>query len=532
MKKFLSVLIASLILLTACGKKEEIPTKLNDNYRNYYEIYVGGFYDSNGDGIGDLKGITQKLSYLNDGDPKTKSDIGIDGIWLMPINPSPTYHKYDVKDYYSIDPQYGTMEDFNELTAACKKAGVDLILDLVLNHTSTQNQWFQSAIQSLAIEPCGKDVCPYPEKCSEHNPFCKFYNFTKQPSGKYYAVPGAGGWYYEAGFWDQMPDLNLDDPNVRQEILKICRFWLDKGVKGFRLDAVIEFYNKNTTKNTEFLKWLTTELQKVKPDVYMVGEAWTSQGIIDQLYQSGIPSFFNYPFSNAEGLIIPAVKTARGQEMAKAFENNQRAIKAANPNAIDAVFLTNHDNARSAGALNRDLSLQKMAAAVYLFAPGNSFIYYGEEIGMTGSGKDENKRQPFIWSLKDKSGMAQPVSGTTQFELPTAGMDEQAKDKNSLLSFYRDAIRLKDLNPEIARGTISAIDLGNPSLCAYKSEFNGKTLYIIHNLDIEAIDISLKNDIFKNVEMRGSIVAKTGNVSIKGNNLNMPSFSTVILREK
>ena len=199
MKKFLCLTLTVLLFFTACGVqdeypvvvKQEYPVVIDDNYRNYYEIYVGGFYDSNGDGIGDLKGITEKLSYLNDGDPKTDTDLGINGIWLMPIFPSPTYHKYDAKDYYSIDPQYGTMEDFDELIAACDKAGIDVILDLVLNHTSTQNPWFQSAIKSIGIKPCGQEVCPVEEKCIEHNPYCNYNNFTKSPSRtRMYKVPG------------------------------------------------------------------------------------------------------------------------------------------------------------------------------------------------------------------------------------------------------------------------------------------------------------------------------------------------------
>ena len=542
MKKFLLICLSAMIFFTACSKgrtdteetiNEEYPKIINDNYKNYYEIYLGGFYDTDKDGVGDLKGLIKKLDYLNDGDLKTKTDLGITGIWLMPIMPSPTYHKYDVTDYMAIDPKYGTMEDFEKLSKLCKERGIDLIIDLVLNHTSAQHPWFQSAIKSMRIEPCGQKVCKYEEKCREHNPYCQYYNFKQDSSGKgMYVVPGAGDWYYEAGFWDQMPDLNLDNPAVRDEILKISKFWIEKGVKGFRLDATTQFYAENTSKNVEFLSWFTTELKKIKPDIYMVGEAWTDESIIKDMYESKLPSFFNFGFSQVDGNFIKSVRMGTGATLAKDLEAWQKDIRSNNPDAIDATFLSNHDNARSAGGLGRKLVLEKMGAAVYILAPGNSFIYYGEEIGMTGSGKDENKRQPLVWSLKDKTGIAKPVAGSTNTELPKAGIDQQLKDKNSLLNYYRDIIRLKDLNPEIARGTITAIDLNNESICAYMSEYNGSSVYIIHNLSKQEVDINLPGDIFNNVELRGKLTADGGTIQLNKSNLKMPSYSTVILREK
>ncbi len=535
MKKTSVLFICILIIFTGCGNNDvkEYPKAINDNYKNYYEIFVGGFYDSDSDGMGDINGIIKKLSYLNDGDPKTTIDLGITGIWLMPIMPSPTYHKYDVSDYYAIDPKYGTMEDFDKLAKICKDRGIDLIIDLVLNHTSSQHPWFKSAVTSMRIDPCGQDVCTYEEKCREHNPYCNYYNFSKDSSGKgMYVVPGAGDWYYEAVFWDQMPDLNLDNQEVREEIVKIAKFWLDKGIKGFRLDATTHFYRENATQNIEFLSWLTTELKKIKPDIYMVGEAWTDDTIIKDMYTSKLQSFFNFGFSQAPGTIISSVKLGKGHSLAVSIEEWQKKIRSGNPEAIDAVFLSNHDNARSAGGLGRKLELMKMGASVYMLSPGNSFIYYGEEIGMTGSGKDENKRQPLVWSLTDKKGIPVPVEGSTNKDLPQAGIDKQLKDDNSLLNHYKKLIRIKDLNPEIARGTVTALDLGNASICAYKSEYNGSTVYIIHNLSKKTVDINLSSDIFNKVELRAELTCDVGKIEMKNSSLKMPSYSTVVLREK
>lgn len=180
--KVISLLIALCIALTGCSQSYKYEQKLNiieDNYRTYYEVFVYSFYDSNGDGIGDIKGLTSKLDYIK--------DLGFNGIWLMPIMPSTTYHKYDVIDYYNIDSQYGSLNDFKELIKECNKRSIKVIIDLVINHTSTKNEWFQSAVNSLAE--------------GKQNKYTNYYNFseTKNSSGKYYPT-GTGKGYYEAVF--------------------------------------------------------------------------------------------------------------------------------------------------------------------------------------------------------------------------------------------------------------------------------------------------------------------------------------------
>ena len=137
----------------------------DDNYRTYYEVFVYSFYDSDGDGIGDLKGLTQMLDYINDGDPSTTTDLGCNGIWLMPIMPSTTYHKYDVIEYYDIDPEYGTLDDFKAFVAECEERGIRVMIDLVMNHSSSQHEWFQTACAYLRDLPAGAEPdvaeCPY-----------------------------------------------------------------------------------------------------------------------------------------------------------------------------------------------------------------------------------------------------------------------------------------------------------------------------------------------------------------------------------
>lgn len=525
------LLIATLSLVSGCSNKGEEVTLLGDSYRNYYEIFVGSFYDSDENGIGDIKGLIEKLDYLNEVDGKTDKDLGIDGIWLMPIMPSPTYHKYDVKDYCAIDPQYGTMEDFEEFIKLCDERGINVIIDLVLNHTSAEHPWFVAAKKSLAIEPCGQEKCTYEDLCREHSSYVKYYNFSQEKLSGYHSVGMPKGWYYEGVFWDQMPDLNLDNEDAWNEIEEIGKFWIDKGVAGFRLDAVTSYYTGNVTKNVEALNRFNTLMKDYKDDIYIFGEAWSDAGSIASYYESGVDSFFNFPYGDSNGILVNTIRNKTGHSFAKKLEQWQDTLERVNEEAIDAPFLSNHDMGRSAGYLMRDLAKEKMAASLYLMMPGNSFIYYGEEIGMTGSGIDENKRLPMVWSVEDKSGITySPLGATADNSNILAGVSEQEKDESSLLNFYKKAIKLKNMNPEIARGDITAIDVGNGSICAYSCEYEGSKVYVIHNLSEEEVKIDFSKEQYKYSELRGNLIAIDGEVTLKGDSLTLPSMSTAIVK--
>lgn len=524
------MLIFTMLLTGGCGKEQKI-NLVDDDYRNYYEIFVRSFYDSDGNGIGDIKGIIEKLDYLKDNDFETKNDLGIDGIWLMPIMPSPTYHKYDVTDYYAIDPQYGTMEDFEELIKKCNDRGIKVIIDLVVNHTSAQHPWFLSAKKSIGIDPCGQEVCTHTELCREHNKYVDYYNFDQQKKTGYHSVGMPSGWYYEGRFWDQMPDLNLDNPEVRKEIEDIGKFWIEKGVAGFRIDACTSFYTGNTTKNVEFLKDFNTRMEAYKKDVYIVGEVWADAGTVSEYYKSGADSFFNFPFADTTGKIVTTIRGREGAAFSKSLEDWQKKIKALDEKAIDAPFISNHDNSRSSGFLGQNLDQMKMAASLYQMMPGNTFIYYGEEIGMVGSGKDENKRLPMLWSTTDKKGITNSPPNADYTKKIEAGVAEQEKDKNSLLQFYKDIIRIKNENPEIQRGKVTSIDLGNPAVCAYSLEYEGSKVYVIHNLADEQVELDLSGDEYSKLKIRGELKTNDGKITLKRGKLTMPSMSTTILKK-
>lgn len=514
MKKNAVIFIIAIILITtilvSCNNYGKANQEYSDNYRNYYEIFVRSFYDSDGDGIGDIKGVSKKLDYICNA-------LGADGIWLMPIMPSPSYHKYDVTDYYSIDPQYGTLEDFDILIAEAHKRDTKVIIDLVINHTSDMIPWFREAIKGLWN--------------GETNKYTDYYNFTTEYMGSGYTKI-TDDYYYESRFTSQMPDLNLDNANVRDEILNIIKFWIDRGVDGFRLDAVTSYYTGNETKNTEFMKWLNNSAKAYKSDVYFVGEAWTTKAIITDYYESGIDSFFNYPFSQIEGNIVRSMNTKRGEVLAQDIEKWNNNIKNSNTNSIDAPFLSNHDNARSAGFLMTDITKKKMAAAIYLLMPGNPFIYYGEEIGMTGSGNDPNKRLAMLWSNTETKGTTFNPPGSDQTISNLAGVDEQLKDKDSLLNYYKKILTEKKKFPEIARGEMVYIDSENPEVCAYGMTLNESTVIVIHNMGDSELKEELAMLKLDKVKIKSSFRCDdiTSSPAIKHGVLILPPYSTTILK--
>lgn len=509
---------------------------IDDNYRTYYEVFLYTYYDSNGDGIGDINGLIDKLDYINDGDPNTDTDMGFNGIWLMPIMPSDSYHKYDVKDYYSIDPSYGTMDDFKRLIAECDKRGIKVIIDTVLNHTSSQHEWFQSAVKSLAIKPCGQKVCTHKELCREHNPYVNYYHFVKEKpaDGAYY--PTGNGWYYEAVFWDQMPDLNLADKNLRKDIEKIADYWLDLGVGGFRLDAAREYYSGAPSKNIEVLSWFSQYVKSKDKDAYIVGEVWDSFSVFTEYYKSGIDSCFNFSFAKEDGKIVKTLNYSDASNSASAFGDAMilvdQTIKSNNPNGIDAPFFTNHDTARAAGFFNGDENKLKMAASMNLFMDGSAFVYYGEELGMKGTGKDENKRAPMYWTKDAKAaGMTAGPPNMDPVSHIYPSFKEQSKDPNSIYNYYKRCIRLRNENPEIARGEIKKIkSVTDPNICAITKTYEGSTILMLYNISKEEKTVTLDPKETPYTGIRGYTSATGAEVTLKDNVVTLPPYSVAILK--
>lgn len=511
---------------------------IDDNYRTYYEVFVYSFCDSDGDGVGDLQGLISKLDYINDGDDATDTDLGCNGIWLMPVNPSPTYHKYDVADYYAIDEEYGTLDDFKELLAACDERGIKVIMDLVLNHSSSQNPWFQEACAYLkGLDGAAPDAsdCPYVD----------YYHFSREQGGGYYPVEGTD-WFYEAQFWSEMPDFNLDCEPLREEIAKITKYWLDMGVGGFRLDAVKEFYSGAPQSNIDFLAWLTDTVKGQKQDAYLVGEAWLDMADYAPYYESGIDSVFNFAFADKDGIISKVLNGSSAAKYGAAVSNLEETFGAYNADYIDAPFYTNHDMGRSAGYYAGDNSAAqtKMAGAMNLFMGGSAFLYYGEELGMKGSGKDENKRAPMYWSMNpDAEGMCDGPADMEDVKMKFESLEEQEKDERSVYQFYKKVIRIRNQNPEIARGDAKYVLVGDfmaddtrESVCAIQKIYGDSELLLIfvtgpetEELDLTGITLNGKN-IGADTQIRGALVTGEEKISFENGKAVMPGFSVLVLK--
>ena len=454
--------------------------------------------------------------------------MGFTGIWLTPIMPSPTYHKYDATDYYGIDPSFGTMEDFETLLKECHKRNIRLIMDLVFNHTSSSHPWFLEA-------------CDYLEQLGEKEPdeneckYVNYYNFAKDQAQtpNWYQI-GSSDWYYEGVFWDGMPDLNLNSEAVREELEQVASFWLEKGADGFRLDAAKEYFTGYAEKNIEVLNWFETYVKSVKPEAYLVAEVWEGQGVLQEYYKSGIDSLFNFPASQQDGAIIKTAKArVTPQQFFSWMVKQQTADRLANPDYIDAPFLSNHDMARIANTLVNDPDKIKTAAGLLMTMNGSPFVYYGEEIGMNSSGtKDENKRIPMVWSKTDITGMTKgPADMDAGIESPFPAEDEQEKDKDSILSYYKNALRLRNQNPEIARGTIEKVEsLCKDSQAAITKTYQDSTIGIVYNLGEGNDTVDLKGTALENMNLEGSLTLKEETVQLKDGKLEMPPCSIVVLK--
>ncbi len=502
----------------ALAQIAQLGTSPDDNYRVFYEIFVYSFCDSNGDGIGDLKGVISKLDYLE--------ELGINGIWFMPVHPSQSYHKYDVRDYYDIDPQYGTLEDMQQLLDACNDRGIKVITDLVLNHTGNDHEWFKTACDYLRSLPAGAE--PDVNAC----PYVDYYYFSREAGPGWHVVSGSQ-WYYEGKFSPNMPDLNLASEAVRGEITKIMQFWFDMGVSGFRLDAAKEFYSGSASQNIEVLNWIQTTATSIREDAYLVAEVWEDFSNVSNYYNSGITSLFDFPFGNANGK-IPAVLRGAGSattvaSFAKALAQADAAYSAANPNYIDAPFLSNHDVGRIAGFVNRDPLKMKMAGAMNIFMSGSCFIYYGEEIGMPGSGNDPSKRAPMYWNAERNNGTTNPPPECEiPEEYPMGSLAEQMNDDASLYNYYRQAIAIRKALPVLSHGKTTVEEALNVNcVSAFRKTWNDQECIVLMNINSVAAQVDLSA--YSDWTVAASLSADGNEIALNGAALELPAFGTVVL---
>ena len=462
-------------------------------------MFVRSFQDSDGDGIGDLNGLIDRLDYLNDGDPATTDDLGVTGIWLMPIAQSPSYHGYDTTDYFTIEEDYGTNEDFLRLLDAAHERGMVVIVDLVLNHTSSEHPWFVEARRPGTAREAWYiwDATP---------------DFWENPWGGL-AWHQDGLRYFFGMFWQGMPDLNYRNGDVTEEMYDVIRFWLeDMAVDGFRLDAIRHLIEDgeiqaNTPETHTWLQGFDNYVHTLNPNALTVGEVWDSTEAVAPYVGDEVDIAFEFQLSEA---IIDSLLIRNNTAIVNAW----RGILAQYPEGQFAPFLTNHDQDRVMSQLRSDEAAAKVAAGLYLTSPGVPFIYYGEEIGMLGVKPDERIRTPMQWGVTADGNPAftdgQPWEAL-QSDWATRTVDAQAADPNSLLNTYRALVRLRNQHPALRSGSMTLLESSSPRVVSYLRQQGDELLLVVANLDRQPVsDYALRSDVALDDRASATIVYGEG----------------------
>ncbi|GAA4299855.1 alpha-amylase family glycosyl hydrolase [Nibribacter koreensis] len=414
------------------------------------------------------------MDYLNDGNPTTTTDLGITGIWLMPMMESPSYHGYDVTNYYATESDYGTMAEFEEFLAAAHARGIKVIIDFVMNHSSDQHPWFQQSASNNTN--AYRDWYVW----SNSNPG------TVGPWGQNVWHQKNGSYYYGI-FYSGMPDLNWSSPQLKNTMWDITRFWLDKGVDGYRIDAVKYLDEdgsqlENTPETFNILHEFNQVAKQAKASAFTVGEAWSNtSSVVPYVQNDRLDVCFEFDLALS---IINSVKSNNPASL----KNQLNLVNRLYPRLQYATFLTNHDQNRIMDELGGNLAQMKQAASLYLTMPGVPFLYYGEEVGMQGSGVDEDKRKPMQWTPGAKAGF---TTGTpwralnpnfAQFNVQTL-----AADPGSLLNHYKKLIHIRNAQPALRKGYHTELTTGNTSIFSYGRVYEQEAVIMVSNFGSDAI---------------------------------------------
>src|SRR5712692_10596334 len=509
---FRNLVILAMVLMTfcfavpfVCAQAKTVDAEGHPWWQHavFYEIYPRSFADSNNDGIGDLKGITSKLDYLK--------DLGVDAIWITPCYPSPQVDfGYDVSDYENIDPMYGTLNDFDRLQSDGQKRGIRIIMDFVMNHSSDRHQWFIDSRSS---------------RTSAHRNWYVWHDGkgTGQPPNNWESTFGHSTWkldpktnqYYYHFFYPEQPDLNWRNPAVEKAMFDVTRWWYDRGVAGFRLDAVDTLFedpdlrdnpilpgtnkfgdpnmdNKYNVKLPEVHEVLR-DLRKVadQHNAVLIGETWTKD--VSELKQ------YYGEHSNELQMPMDFLFTTVNKVSATEFRRQIAAVDAA---GWPVYVLSNHDIVRSYvryGNGQHNDAIAKLMAGLYLTLRGTPIMYYGEEIGMENNdpkSKDEVKdpigragwpkeigrdgeRTPMQWNDSANAGFSKakpwlPVPPSYK----THNVAAEMKDQNSVLSFYRQLLALRHSEPALLDGSYISINEDDPHALAYLRRYKDEAILV------------------------------------------------------
>ncbi len=584
-----------------------------------YQLLIYSFADSDGDGVGDFKGIQSKLDYLD--------GLGATALWLSPAHPTPSYHAYDVNDYSTVNPKYGTEQDFKDLIDAAHAKGIKIYMDYVLNHSGTGTTWFKDALANpdspyrnyyvFSDDPSadvaagkvdnyggGKNpgmgdwhsvstgnkgykgrlhykldwnaktvtVTESTERAQSSNSDAKIWLFIGndgcvglyQTSTNVYEITydtdttwgflvrtstttwdGGTKWggngkpisfgqpyalnnstaadiifggatsYYFASFAQSMPDLNYgkytecENSPAFQEIAATADKWINLGVDGFRLDAVLWIYQAQIKANQRFLdQWYqrlnaTYKAAGHTDNIFMVGEAWEGHNTEKQYYK-GLTSCFEFDYFDA--LTRALNGNASGYVSAvNGFISDHTAQRA---DAVTSIFMSNHDQHRAAESLGRKLEKEKQAAAMMLTTPGKPFIYQGEELGYYGKkdGGDEYVRTPILWDKAGKDCAKKGVNNKVDNTMLTSSISVEAQDAdaNSLLNVYKTWSRLRNIYPALAEGTMSVAPGNGNSIAAWYMTAGSQKLLVIHNTATTAKTVTVQDNTSRAVGLLGT----------------------------
>ena len=517
----LSLLSIASIASTSCGgggNGYNIEDVDNAGGSAWYEIFVGSFCDSNGDGVGDLNGIKSKLDYLK--------KLGVSGLWLTPIHPSPSYHHYDVSDYYAVSSDFGTVDDFVSLCSEAKEKGIKIIIDMVFNHTAKNSKWFDNWVQNAA---------------KKDSPYYDNYVYSKTP--KYgYAFDSRTNLYIESNFSDSMPELNMDNPNVRQELKNIQKFWLEKGASGFRYDAVKYYYCTNsngsisghTEDNVALMRELAESARSIKEDAYLIGECWVDDR--DELcaYAGSGMDVFYFPTSGTSGSasIGNVVSSSKYDNFPKEVIAGLDKLHSVRKDANYVAFVSNHDQDRWGNFQNghpKPQERRKLMVSSYLLTPGTPFMYYGEEIEMLGTrgSKDQTdapRRQAMVWG-EEAITCKQPENYTVDKQTETSVKDAEA-DPWSFYNHYRKVLSVRNkYNKVFQKGDYELLSWAGKQAFGFKITSDSDTYYLVHNcssaeLELDVSGSSIVEDI---MTMKEASSLSNGKIKLKG-------YSSVLIK--
>jgi alpha-glucosidase len=553
-----SILLLALVFgccVSAIGQTEPVDAEGHQWWQHavFYEIYPRSFADTNNDGVGDLKGITSKMSYLR--------DLGVDAIWITPCFPSPQVDfGYDVSDYENIDPMYGTLADFDQMVSEGKKQSVRIIFDFVVNHSSDQHPWFVDSKSSRSA--AHRDWYMWRDGKAPGQPP---NNWTSLFGGSAWKIDPKTGQYYYHFFYAQQPDLNWHNPAVKDAMFDVTRWWYDRGVSGFRLDAVDTLFEDPQLRDNPILPgkdaygdptqeriyntnlpeihYVLRGLRKIadKSGAVLIGETWTKD--VSQLRQ--------YYGDHSDELQMPMdLMFTQLKFSAPVFREHVAAVDAAG--GWPVYVISNHDIARSYdryGDGRHNDEIAKVMAALYLTLRGTPVMYYGEEIGMKTTpptrkedvkdpigragwpnekGRD-GERTPMQWNSDTNAGFSTktpwlPVPPTYK----TYNVESEAKDPNSILNMYKKLLVVRHTNQALLDGAYTALNESDTDVMSYLRSYKGKAVLVALNMSAspKKVKFDLGDQGFTSASLK--ILVSTPKSRAKGSEVSLEPFGVFI----